>query len=211
MSRNLVRMLRLWLAPAALWMASAASAHAQNVFDGWGGADCGSCSVSMGCQTHHCPPPLSHCQERPPIIRVKCGCPRPICNPCNQPGWGYYETCWSPWPWPPNYSHCLTMPPAATIALNGPTNPNSPFYGPGGQGGPGTQAPPIRNTPVAPNMPPYAAPPVQTTPVMPQMAPRTNNPLPQTIQPMPGGGIDALPVPRQDAPPRPLPNPGGAY
>ena len=165
MSRNLVQSLRLWLAPAALWMASASSAHAQDVFDGWG-SSCGTCSVSMGCQSHHCPPPLSHCQEHAPIIRVKCGCPRPICNPCNQPGWGYYETCWSPWPWPPNYNHCLTMPPAATIALSGPNNPNSPFYGPGGQGGPGMQGqPPIRNTPLTPNMPPYAGPPVQTTPV----------------------------------------------
>lgn len=214
MFRNLVRSFRLWLTPAALILASVAPADAQEVFGGWGscGLDCGTCPV--GCQTHHCPPALQHCQEGAPKIRVKCGCPKPICNPCTQPNWGYYETCWRPWPFEPNYHHCIELPPAATIALTGPQNPNYPYYGPNGQGGypnqgvapnPGRVAP----LPVEPSMPPVTAPPIPTTPVMPRMGagpqntlpmqpmpplpPQPNTPMPQ---PVPGGGIDSLPVPR---------------
>src|SRR5439155_1922322 len=119
---------------------------------------CSTCATGHFCQTHHCPPPLQHCMEGHPHIRVKCGCPKPICNPCNQPGWGYYEACWSPWPFPPNYNHCVTLPPAATIALSGPNNPNAPYYGPGGPGEatyPSTRSLPA---PVAPSMPPVTAP-----------------------------------------------------
>jgi len=223
MFRNLVRSLRLWLAPAALWVASVSPAAAQEIFGGLNtaGLGCGSCSTGI-CQSHHCPPPLQHCQERPPVIRVKCGCPKPICNPCNQPGWGYYETCWSPWPFPPDYNHCATLPPAATIALSGPNNPNAPYYGPNNQG----QMPTNRQPPLIgePSMPAVTAPPIPTTPVM----PRYNQPVPSqqmpsqplptqpNFQPMPGGGIDSLPVPRPEnprpeVPPRPLPNPGGAF
>lgn len=229
MYRNLVRSIRLWLLPAALWVASVSPAAAQEVFGGWAGA-CG-VECGIGCQTHHCPPPLQHCQERPPIIRVKCGCPKPICNPCTQPNWGYYETCWSPWPWPPDYNHCSKLPPAATIALSGPNNPQYPNYGP--NGGPNTvpnagQYPTNRQPPLAvePSMPPVSSPPIPTTPGMPRMSttPMPQQPTPQqpmppqnpmpNVQPMPGGGIDALPVPRPEnprpeLPPRPLPNPGG--
>ena len=70
------------------------------------------------CQHTHCPPALKHCMEGPPHICFKCGCPRPICNPCMNPNWGYFETCWNPWPWPPDFSHCRAVPPAATITLN---------------------------------------------------------------------------------------------
>ncbi len=70
------------------------------------------------CQRTHCPPHLKHCQEGPPHICFQKGCPRPICNPCLNPNWGYYETCWNPWPWPPDFSHCRAIPPAATIGLN---------------------------------------------------------------------------------------------
>src|SRR5437868_4850475 len=102
------RSVRLWLAPAAMAlivsMTLTPAARAQGgLFEGWlsEGGFSGNCSDCGGdpfcCQRHHCPPALSHCQEGPPKIRVKCGCPRPICNPCNQPNWGYYERCWSPW------------------------------------------------------------------------------------------------------------------
>jgi hypothetical protein len=204
MTRNLVRSLRLWLTPVVLWAASLSPACAQDIFGGWGPSSCGSCSMPMGCQTHHCPPPLSHCQEGAPIIRVKCGCPKPICNPCDQPGWGYFETCWTPWPWPPNYSHCPVLPPAATIALSGPQNQNYPYYG----GQPAPQQPMRQMPAVTPNMPPVTAPPVPTTPVIPRPLPNPNV-MPQAAPPVPGGGLDSLPVPRPDVP-RPLPN-QGAY
>jgi hypothetical protein len=67
------------------------------------------------CQRFHCPPPLIHCMEGPPKIKIKRGCPRPICCPCDMPNWGYYQTCWTPWPWLPDWSHCPVPPPAAFV------------------------------------------------------------------------------------------------
>ena len=53
-----------------------------------------------------CPPPYVHCQEGPPRLKFKCVCPRPVCGPCDLRHYGYYPTCWSPFPWPPDYSCC---------------------------------------------------------------------------------------------------------
>src|SRR5207249_9866232 len=78
---------------------------------------CGS-SVGTGCkscQTHHCPPFLRWCQEGAPRLKFQHGCPKPICNPCELPNWGYYQTCWTPWPWPADYSHCIMPAPAAHL------------------------------------------------------------------------------------------------
>ena len=86
------------------------------------GGSCGSCGSF--CQTHHCPPAYVHCLEGPPCIRWKCGCPRPVCNPCELPHWGYYDKCWTPWPFPPNWTHCPTLPPAATVTLNPQVHPS---------------------------------------------------------------------------------------
>jgi hypothetical protein len=70
-----------------------------------------------GCQRHNCPPPFKHCMEGPPCLCFKKGCPRPVCPPgCDTPNWGYYQPCWRPWPWPPDWSHCPYQVPAATIA-----------------------------------------------------------------------------------------------
>jgi len=67
------------------------------------GQDCG----GTACHRHHCPPPFKHCQLGPPCICVKKGCPLPVCPPgCDTPNWGYYQPCWRPWPWPPDWSHC---------------------------------------------------------------------------------------------------------
>jgi hypothetical protein len=65
------------------------------------------------CDNHHCPPAYVHCQEGPPCIKFKCACPKPVCNPCELPCFGYYQTCWRPWPCPPNWSHCPVPPPGA--------------------------------------------------------------------------------------------------
>jgi len=42
----------------------------------------------------HCPPPYYHCQEGPPKIKFKQGCPRPVVHPCDTSDfYGYYPTC----------------------------------------------------------------------------------------------------------------------
>jgi hypothetical protein len=63
----------------------------------------------------NCPPPYKHCMEGPPCICFKCGCPKPVCCPANAPNWGYFQTCWRPWPWPPDWSHCYGAPPASQL------------------------------------------------------------------------------------------------
>ena len=78
------------------------------------------------CQRLHCPPPLHHCMERPPCIKFMCGCPRPVCNPCNAPNWGYFQPCWVPWPWPPDWSHCPVPPPATMVVPSPIRHPDNP-------------------------------------------------------------------------------------
>jgi hypothetical protein len=126
--------LRRWSCLAAvLWLALPASSRAQScaTCPTGGGYNCGGC-----CQTHHCPPAFKWCHEGPPHICFRHGCPRPVCDPCNLPHFGYFETCWSPYPFPPNWSHCPTPPPAALVHLNplgnvppmmGPAGPPNPF------------------------------------------------------------------------------------
>jgi hypothetical protein len=92
---------------------------------GGGGGACGSFCGSL-CQTHHCPPAYVHCLERAPCIRWKHGCPRPVCNPCDLPHWGYFDTCWTPWPWPADWTHCPTPPPAQFVTLNPTVHPGLP-------------------------------------------------------------------------------------
>ena len=57
------------------------------------------CQDCYHCQRTHCPPCYKHCQEGAPRIKFQCGCPQPICNPCNSPNWGYFQTCWMQYPW----------------------------------------------------------------------------------------------------------------
>lgn len=97
------------------------------------------CTSCFSCQKHHCPPALKHCMERPPCIHWHHGCPKPICNPCDLPHWGYYQTCWTPWPWPNDYSHCPVPPPAAFVRTNpgGIIEPGGEYYRPYQPGQPG--------------------------------------------------------------------------
>ncbi|HWY88679.1 MAG TPA: hypothetical protein VNX28_18345 [Gemmataceae bacterium] len=74
----------------------------------------GSCGTSC-CQIFHCPPALKWCMEGMPRICFQHGCPKPICNPCEAPNWGYYQKCWAPWPWPPDWSHCPVPTPASQV------------------------------------------------------------------------------------------------
>jgi hypothetical protein len=68
-----------------------------------------------GCKLWDCPPCIKYCAEGGPRICVLCGCPKPICCPSDAPNWGYFQTCWRPYPWGPNWSHCYGVPPAATV------------------------------------------------------------------------------------------------
>jgi hypothetical protein len=184
-----------------------------------GCSSCGTCNTCgqqcNTCQTHHCPPKLEHCMEGEPKIHVKIGCPKPICNPCSQPNWGYYDKCWNPWPYPPNWTHCPNPPPAATVALAERTYGGlTPFYGP--ETVPTVTSTPrsyVSPTPAQPSymppqpMPPSMSPPIRTTPTpMPSQVP---TPMPSTSSPgfpgIPGSPLESLPIPRQQETLRPTP------
>jgi hypothetical protein len=102
--------------------------------------------VSCGPRHEHCPPAFKYIFEGAPHIHWHRGCPHPICNPCDLPNWGYYETCWTPFPFPPNWSHCPTPPPAAYVHLN--PYANLPI----------SRTPPIRTTPSVPQTLPPSSP-----------------------------------------------------
>jgi hypothetical protein len=44
-----------------------------------------------------------------------------VCDPCALPHFGYYQTCWSPWPYPRDFRHCPY--PQASDALPPPAYP----------------------------------------------------------------------------------------
>jgi len=121
---------------------------------------CGSCAVAAptcntSCQWLHCPAPYKHCQEGPPRLHWHCGCPHPVCNPCDLPHFGYWETCWYRWPFPP--TPCPEPTPASMVTLNPP------------------QMAPLRNDPRLPRSQP------STGPVTP--APQGFSPNPRTPTP----------------------------
>jgi hypothetical protein len=85
---------------------------------GCGEGGCGGAPVTLrsgGGATGHCPPCLKHYYEGPPRIKFKCSCPKPICDPCHLEHYGYYQTCWAPWPFPPDWSHCPVPPPSVAL------------------------------------------------------------------------------------------------
>lgn len=68
-----------------------------------------------------CCPKTVFCRPKPPHIKYKCVCPKPICSCCDMENYGYYPTCWHAWPFPPNYSHCPVPPTIMTApcCING--------------------------------------------------------------------------------------------
>jgi len=118
-ARMLIRSLGMCAVPLAAMLFAPAVVQAQHP-----------CS-DHHCQLFNCPPGLKHRQEGSPRIHFQRGCPRPICNPCANPNWGYFEPCWSAWPWPTDFSHCRVPPPAATVV----------------QGVPHTATPPVTDLP----------------------------------------------------------------
>lgn len=124
MSRKKRSILFSWTLGLLVGLGGLQAAHGQEFrasFGAVGGCSTGNCgtTVSAGscysCQKFHCPPHYKHCQEGAPRICFQHGCPKPICDPCTQPNWGYYQTCWTPWPWPPNWNHCPVQPPASAV------------------------------------------------------------------------------------------------
>jgi hypothetical protein len=101
------------------------------------------------CGWRHCPPAYIHCQEEPPKLKFKKICPKPVCNPCCLPHYGYFATCWHPWPFPPDYSHCpfahggdlanSPYPPAPTDTKSQPPLKPDKVPGRGVESGPGLE------------------------------------------------------------------------
>jgi hypothetical protein len=116
--RRLIYNSAVLLVPLAA-LAGASAARAQTVCAaGCAGGSCAadapgpgpSCgSVCEACQKFHCPPKFIHCTPKPPKIKFKCACPKPVCDPCHLDptgNYGYTPTCWRPWMAEPNYAHC---------------------------------------------------------------------------------------------------------
>jgi hypothetical protein len=150
--------------------ALACSARTDNV-RAQGGATCTQPCEGGACQWLHCPSWFHHCQEQPPCIRIHCGCARPVCNPCNLPNFGYFQTCWTPWPLPPDWSHCGVPRPAALVHLQGP--PVAPGV-PSGM--------PVRTAPAGTMIPPAPVAPPGTMP------PEETEQLPRPVPFVPPGG-----------------------
>ena len=94
------------------WMKWTPAALALLMFSptAWGQDCCPSCKV-------FCCPHYKHQTEGGPRICFWPCCGRPVNNLCVNPApnWGYYQTCWSPWPWGPDWSHCPVQPPASLV------------------------------------------------------------------------------------------------
>ena len=100
------------------------------------GCATGSCATGdCGGWGHcHCPK-ICFPLEKPPRIKFRCVCPKPVCEPCNLEGYGYYPTCWRPFAYPPNYSYCPAPPPGVVASappplIGGPPGPATPGTSP---------------------------------------------------------------------------------
>jgi hypothetical protein len=91
-----VRVLGILLVPGLLALAPAAQADEP-------------CSFPLGL---FCPCTTFPRTRKPHIFWHKV-CSKPISSPCELEHYGYYPTCWHPWPFPPDYSHCCFPPPGA--------------------------------------------------------------------------------------------------
>src|SRR5687767_926546 len=119
------KVLRLWGTALVGVLALGATARAQHdmgvVVEGPGMPSAG-CATCVPCirhevSKHGCPKHTKHIQEGPPKLCFKKGCPKPICDPCELKHYGYYQACWAPWPFPPDWSHCAVPPVGAKLPL----------------------------------------------------------------------------------------------
>jgi hypothetical protein len=109
---------RPWAAGLVLWL-SAWPAFAQEGARYDGPAACATCATPgagcAACKGGPCPPKWHYTYEGPPKIKWHKGCPRPVCDPCRLEHYGYYQTCWAPWPFAPDWSHCPCPPPGVAL------------------------------------------------------------------------------------------------
>jgi hypothetical protein len=82
-----------------------------------GGCATGTCATGNCGSWFSCCPKYHFTIEKPPKICFKTVCSKPLCDPCDIEGNGYYPTCWRPWAYPPNYSHCPVPPPGVLASL----------------------------------------------------------------------------------------------
>jgi hypothetical protein len=123
MSPKLIcRPLGLLLAAGLLAGAAAPAARADDDC----GAGCG--ATSAGLFGFHCPR-LHFCCPRPPKICWHPVCLKPICCPGELEHYGYWQTCWHPWPFPPDWSHC-PVPPSEVAIFGGAHGPTPPLAAP---------------------------------------------------------------------------------
>jgi hypothetical protein len=197
MSRESVRhgallSVALW---AGLLFGSAASAQApQGCSSCQSGESCGYCNGKP------CPPWVKYRFEGPPRIKFKHGCPRPLCNPCDLPHYGYFQTCWQPWPFPPDWSHCPTPPPGTMVPYEHPGRRQTVFEQPP------AEAPPPRRTEPGNDKgtstePTPAPPPVSVEKIVPTTGQETVGEVVPTVPPK----KSELPPP----PPSPMPSQEG--
>ena len=81
------------------------------------------------CGPRHGCPGYVHCQPMAPRMHFPQVCGKAVCEPCTLEHFGYYNTCWAPWGFPPDFSHCPTPQLAAIVPTSYPkTQYFSPDY-----------------------------------------------------------------------------------
>ncbi len=148
--RDMTRKLKGFSAGLAVLLSLQSTLFAQECC-GPGGCGGGGATpmANTHCHCHRlCCPKYCFCLHGAPCIKFKYGCPPPICEPCSLPHWGYYQPCWRPWPYPPDWSHCPYPVPAAAIA----PCPQGPQAAVAPATVPTTNGPAPRQLPVRPGM-----------------------------------------------------------
>jgi hypothetical protein len=84
-------------------------------------AGCAAMAPGGGCcKNEWCCPKFVFCLEKPPCIKFKFTCSKPLCDVCAMEGYGYYATCWrTPYPYPPTCGR-IEAAPGAAIGPPGP-------------------------------------------------------------------------------------------
>ncbi len=55
------------------------------------------------------------CTPQPPNLAFPTVCGKGVCDPCTWDHFGYHNTCWAPWGFPPSLGHCPTPQLAAVV------------------------------------------------------------------------------------------------
>jgi hypothetical protein len=111
-----------------------------------GGCATGTCATGNCGSWFSCCPKYHFTIEKPPKICFKKVCSKPLCDLCDIEGNGYFPTCWRPWAYPPNYSHCPVPPPGVLASLPPPLIGDAPAMMPEAPPGPSDPLPAPRKT-----------------------------------------------------------------